>query len=192
MADVTVEAMPQSCRDIFDRAAAELSDWIFLVCGVTLLAMALITPNWLACKELAGQRDLMALQLQRFEEQRDRYESFHAALKASDPVLLERLAFTQLGYKRKGSEALEPVSPEVYGFGGAAAPDVSPVSASVDPWLLEPMPRLGIDWEPPRIVSSRLTRLATAAPTRLALIAAGMVCLAGGLWPRGKDGEHAG
>lgn len=188
-------------RALIDYAAAELSDWMFLTSGLTLLALALITPTWLACRDLAFQRDLMAMQLERFETQHERYGNFHAALKADDPILLERLAFTQLGLKPSGKQVLALPDLTAYGMGRDAVigvgqtldpvaayhPDILATSASVDTWLLEPLPKLGIDLTAPRTLDTRLTRLTTKEPLRIGLLAAAIACIAAGLWPNREE-----
>lgn len=188
-------------RAMIDRLAAELSDWMFLTSGLTLLALALITPTWLACRDLAFQRDLMAMQLERFESQHGRYRNFHAALQQDDPILLERLAFTQLGLKPSGKQVLALPDLTAYGMGKAAVigvgqtldpavayhPDVLATSASIDTWLLAPMPRLGIDLTPPKTVNTRLMRITTTPTLRVALLAAAIACVAAGLWPNREE-----
>lgn len=178
-----------------ERFLAILPGWMFLLSGLALLAMAILTPEWLAYRHLDWQRDLMREQAERFEAQAQHYADFHEALAADDPVLLERLAFTQLRLTPVGKQPLQapttdPVASGRTVFtqhrpGGAPQPEPPPLlaseSAAVDAWLTEPLPQVGVDVAPPRPINSRLTRLATG-PHRTALIAAGLACLAAGVW----------
>lgn len=179
--------MPSPARDILRNVFDELSDWLFLFSGLTLLALALLTPQWLACQDLAWQRDLMRIQVERLDEQQRRYHAFYQALKDDDPILLERLAFTQLGWKPAGKQVLnlrEAIAAAAGLRGGNYdLAEVIATSASVDQWLLEPMPRLGVDAPIPNPVNSRLTRLTTQPTLRIGLLAAAVACIAAGLWP---------
>lgn len=174
-------------RTTLNRFAAHLADWLFLTAGLTLLALALIIPAWLSSQDLVWQRDLMRLQVERLSEQQARYQEFHEALEADDPVLLERLAFTQLGYQIVGKQVLRLDEAAL----ASEHADMLATSASIDHWLVEPMPKLGVDAPRRQRVDTRLTRLATTPELRVGLIAAAIACLAAGLWPHRQAAESA-
>lgn len=177
--------MPSPPRTIFDRAAAALADWMFLGSGLLMLALALVMPAWLSCQDLAWQRDLMRVQAARLSDQQARYHDFYVALKADDPILLERLAFTQLGYQVAGKHVLD--LPD--GAGTDRQADLIATSASIDRWLVEPMPRLGVDAPRHERINTKLTRVTTTPELRAGLIAAAVACLGAGLWPRRGDAD---
>jgi hypothetical protein len=188
--------MGQPARTTIDRLLGTLPDWMFLAAGLTLLSLALVTPNWLSCEALARQRDLMRLQAERLRDQRERYETFFQALVDHDPIVLERLAFTQLGLKPVGKQVL---SGNPSGTGGDTESrrqaELLATSASVDQWLIEPLPQPGVDVPLYQPSDTRLIRLTANPMLRAGLFAAAIACLAAGLWPsapRPGDDESTG
>lgn len=174
-----------------------LPGWLYLLAGLTLLAMALLTPTWQANCELTWQRDLMRLQAQRLERQARNYQQFHAALVAEDPILLERLVFIHLHQQPQGKQPLEEAGPLTVAGPAAQAQaslwqdlalssGLGELSAAVDAWLAEPLPVVGVDIAPPKPVNSRLTRL-TQGPSRLVMLVAALACLAAGVWSGGGE-----
>lgn len=182
-------------RPRLERFAAALPGWIYLLSGLTLLSVMLVTPAWVACEQLGWQRDVMRLQADRLSGQRERFESFYRALDGDDPAVLERLAFTQLRYKPVGRHLWErpildsvaaaepnladqPARADHPGAGPQASDQALAISGSIEAWLHEPMPVVGGSTGQ---FQSRLTRLATG-PSRLALMAVAIAFLIGGLW----------
>ncbi len=179
---------------IFDihKLIDALPGWICLLGGAVLLAMFTWTPQWLACRDTAWQRDLMRLQAATLAEQHNRYEQFHAALEADDPVIVERLAFTELRHKRVGQQ-LHGAGPDIHlaanaqfipdlmpsqagqqyaGMAGgyAVSPVASTLPGSIYAWLRVPMPVVGQDVAPLRPIESHLTRIATGPFRLVALV----------------------
>ena len=191
--------------NITERVLAATPGWMFLISGLTLLAAALIMPEWQRVEDLRWKRDLMQQQVARLNAQHQSYISFQQALKADDPIVLERLAFTQLRLKPVGKQPLVKADPDPV----ARDPEVlltnaiqndpraqqsrdaqqDPTLAAVDAWLAEPLPAVGVDIAPPRQVNSRLMRL-TTGERRFVLMIAALACLAGGIWWRGQRGEE--
>lgn len=182
-----------------DTLLTALAGWLPMLGGMTLLAMVLITPEWMGWRELVWQRDVLNLQAERLETQRSSYAQFHDALVADDPVLLERLAFTQLRYKPAGKRLMEGPwavagsgagagahAPPAMSVGGAQQTDGS--SEVIESWLTSPQPVIGRDIQPLRGVNSRLTRL-TSGPARYVLLAVAVLCLVAGLLPNDPEGE---
>jgi len=182
-----------------------LTGWLPLLGGLALLGMTLLTPEWLGWRELVWQRDMLKLQAESLETQRVSFAQFHEALEADDPVLLERLAYTQLRYKPAGTELINDIqltagpvgAPEgMAGIGGgwAVAPANLPGQGPTDvieSWLASPQPVVGKDIQPLRPINSRLTRL-TRGPSRHVLLIVAVLCLIAGLLPdSGEEGEAA-
>jgi len=184
-----------------DTLLTALAGWLPMLGGMTLLAMVLITPEWMGWRELVWQRDVLNLQAERLETQRASYAQFHDALAADDPVLLERLAFTQLRYKPAGKRLMEDLwavadpgagpgsgttapAPRIAGDGGQAYGS----SEVIESWLTSPQPVVGRDIQPLREINSRLTRL-TRGPARYVLLAVAILCLSAGLLPNDAQSD---
>ena len=163
-----------------NQAVAVLPGWLFLFAGLAVVAGVWLTPAWVAVREVRAERDLMRDQLAAMQRQTERYREFERAVLEDDPLVLERLAFTQLRLKPAGVSL-----PEVEVEGGPRRDAVGfAADASVDAWLAEPVPA------PPAApgasaVNTRLTRLTTGV-LRLPLLLAGMACVVGGLWCRSE------
>ncbi len=146
---------------------AGLPGWMLLISGLAIVAATVLTPTWMSLREVDWQRQVMREQIERLERQRERYAQFHAALVDDDPVLLERLAYTQLRY--------QPVEAMLMAEADA-------LDASIAAYLAEPAQ--GVLPARPPTIDTRLVRL-TTGPTRAPLLAAGLLCLVGGLWMGG-------
>jgi hypothetical protein len=174
------------------RVLAVVPGWLFLLVGLTLVAIAVLTPGWLDCRRLAWQHALMQAQAQAMERQAQRYAQFHQALKHEDPVLLERLAYVQLRLKPADTRLVRPSEPgsprsAIPGGGEQAQPatPAEPARLPIARWLHEPLPQAGQEIAPYQPPQSRLTRLATG-DSRFALLAAGLLCGVGGLLAGGR------
>jgi hypothetical protein len=171
-----------------------LAGWLPLLGGLVLLAMTLITPEWMGWRDLVWQRDMLKLQAQSLETQRDSYSGFHDALSADDPVLLERLAFTHLRYKPAGKHLMDdlwlvsgPAPGSAPGVGAVAGTGSGPYGTAgssevIESWLAAPQPVVGRDIRPLIQMNTRLTRL-TRGPSRYVLLAVAILCLIASLWP---------
>lgn len=156
---------------------AALPGWLLLLGGITLLAMALLVPAWLALRDLQWQHTVMEAQVDRLLQQQQRYSAFLAALESEDPVLLEHLAYTQLRMVPAGKDVLENAG------GGSALAD-----ASVAQWLYQPMPRVGQEMPALPKINSRMTRL-TTGPMRILFCVAALTCAAAGVFWRGRTDD---
>ncbi len=175
-----------------------LAGWLPVLAGGALLGMTLVTPEWMGWRELLWQRDMLVLQSEGLAEQRASYAGFADALAADDPVLLERLALTQLRYKPVGKRLLDGVG---QGFGpGVVEGEVVAVGnpglangqarspGVIEAWLSTPQPVVGRDIEALKPMNTRLTRL-TTGHSRFVLMGVGLVCLLVGLWPEKVEGR---
>lgn len=148
-----------------------------LIGGLSLVAMGVVTPAWLELSRARFEHSVMAEQARRLAEQAERYAAFRAAVEAGDPVVLERLAFTQLRLKRADA-VLAPVERPVTTDGSA---DALP-PGDIDRWLRVDPPVIGRDvpaWSP---ASNRLNRLAGNPATRTGLVGSGALFILAGLW----------
>ncbi len=167
------EPTPPGPPSPLGRFVDALPGWLMLAGGLALVAMATLTPAWLELDRLDQQRAVMQQHAEAMTEQTRRYDAFLQAVLADDPVLIERLAYTQL--------RLEPVGRfSVATSRGQASSWVDLPPGDVDRWLrVEPVSGEAASPTPP--VSSRLTRLAGGV-ARFGLLVAGVICIVGGLW----------
>ncbi len=109
----------------------------------------------------------MQIQARSLSDQDRAYRQFYQALSRRDPILLERLAFHHLRLKPAGAQNLMAVS-------SAHNPD------TIESWLHEPLPRIGVELPALQPVQTRLVRI-TTGPMRLPLLGVGVLCLVAGL-----------
>ncbi|MCC6680264.1 MAG: hypothetical protein IT445_05110 [Phycisphaeraceae bacterium] len=170
--------------DILEGLMEESAGWLVLLCGMTILAGAVLVPQWWSNREQTARRDLMTRQLQQMDDQRLRYSQFHAALEEDDPLLLERLAYSQLHWR--------PAEGELWSQQSAVATtsnslnytglcdDLLAQSASVDAVLTEPGQKLRAQPTLKQEQPTRLVRL-TSGFSRWVLLAAGLMFTIAGL-----------
>jgi hypothetical protein len=182
---IFVSAMNHPLKHLVAILAPHLPRWIYLACGMTIIALALLVKPWLDCRQLMWQKEVMAQQSDRLASRSRAYQQFHTAVVNDDPVLLEHLAYHQLSLKPIGATMLTASSPDAphpadrWALGMLLAQEEHPPKHSPLPGRNEPMPPdRPHAWQP---INSRLIRL-TTGPARLPLIAAGVLCLAAGMW----------
>lgn len=169
------------------RAIDALPGTVMVLGGLALIAMAMLVPAWRELDRLDAQRAFIAQQAEALTQQQARYEGFHAALVAEDPVLIERLAYTQLR-----REPIDRSTVSDAGVSEALSPYASVLNelppGDIDRWLRVEPPSPGEsevwDASPAALAGqsdSRLIRLA-GGTTRFVLLAAGAICLVAGLW----------
>ncbi|MFW6094785.1 MAG: hypothetical protein ACODAC_12495 [Pseudomonadota bacterium] len=185
---------PSTAKSMLDRVLEPLPGWLLLGAGLALVAAVVLTPAWLDYHKLAWQRQVLTAQSEHLAAQTERYDRFHLALVEDDPVVLERLAYVELGLKPVNKTPLLPNAPRsshhhfaAHGDAGertrpAPIPPPAATTGSIDDWLLRPLPRVGHDLPPYQPPRTRLTRLATG-DSRFVLLAAAIACLSAGLWP---------
>ncbi len=183
----------------FSRFMDALPGWLCLMGGAVLLGLFTLTPQWLACREVAWHRDLMRLQATSLDTQLNRYRQFHLALAEDDPVVIERLAFAELRQKPAGQELFDP-DPGILlayhgqmlldqGAAGAPAPPLS-APGSIHAWLKVPTPVVGRDLPALPHVESHLTRISTG-PFRLIAIVTAIGVMAMGVLLQVRDRASA-
>ncbi len=163
-------------------AAASLSGWLLILGGMAMLAIAVLTPQWIENHRLAWERDLMQLQAQTLEQQAERYDHFLKAVEFGDPAVLRRLALAHLRMSPDEMKLLESPAGTTEPSTDRDAADLAG-SAALEDWLSLPTPVVGRDVAPFEEPDTRLVRLATGW-YRLPLVLAGAVCLMVGLMPQ--------
>jgi len=182
--------MRRFLRFLDQQVVPRVHGWVFLLSGLSLVAMGMLVPAWIEVRDLAWQRDVMRAQAGSLIKQEEGYSQFHAALATDDPILLERLAFHNLRLKPIGSIALptdyrDPTAGDMPESINTHDPVTKPGMSLVDTMLHRPVPMPGVGDVKPKPLNSRLVRIATNPTLRLGLVAAGMLCVAGGLLSTG-------
>jgi hypothetical protein len=152
---------------MMERTLNRLPGWLFVAVGLAILGAVLLTPAILDNGKTAWRLDLMRAQAAAMSEQAERYRMFHAAVLADDPVVLERLALTQLRetHVDKVPLTVRPIDRE---------------SANVGTWLAVRQPVIGKDLPGYAAAHNRVTRLAQG-PMKVALLVVGSLCIIGGI-----------
>ncbi len=78
--------------------------WLFILVGCTAIAAAALIPAYFETLDVKQARETEAIKAQMLADEQQRYIDFHQALIDDDPVLIERLAMTELRLKPVGTE----------------------------------------------------------------------------------------
>lgn len=166
--------------------------WLFILVGCAAIAAAALIPAYFETLDIQQARETEAIKAQMLAEERQRYVDFHQALIDDDPVLIERLAMTELRLKPTGTEVARhgPSDPL------ALLVDPSPASAqlalagqsrvrSIENELSRPdlKQQAVIDVQVQRPRQTRLI-IAATGEYRPILAGAGALLVLMGLWPR--------
>ncbi|QNN24016.1 hypothetical protein HED60_17640 [Planctomycetales bacterium ZRK34] len=120
--------------DALDRI--DLGGWMMLGCGFVIVAATALAPAWHDVQSLDIQRRQLRRQVALLQIQEQNYHAFVRALDRNDPLLLQRLAWTQLRHKPVGGTLLMRTTMD---------PSHAPV-ASVDQWVQpEPIPMAPVE-----------------------------------------------
>ena len=89
--------------------------WLFIAVGSLALAAAALIPAYYDTLNVQEARAIEAVKADMLAEERQRYVDFHHALVEDDPVLIERLAMSELRLKPAGTglaqrAAFDPVA----------------------------------------------------------------------------------
>jgi hypothetical protein len=90
-----------------DAVIGGMLGWLFIVVGSAMVAATALVPAYLDTLDVQEAREIEAARARMLAEERQRYEDFHQALIEEDPVLLERLAMTELRLKPTGTGLAE-------------------------------------------------------------------------------------
>lgn len=179
-----------------DAVVSGTLGWIFILIGSAAVAAAAMIPAYFDTLDIQQARAEKAAQAQMLADERERYEQFHQALLDNDPVLIERLAISELRLKPVGTEVAQraPRDPvamvsETGNDAIAAALAAQPVMRSIENELSRPdlkqQAATEIELERPR--RTRLVAAATGEH-RPWVMGFGALLLLMGLWPRRAAG----
>lgn len=96
---------------IIKRAAVLLPGWVFLLAGLGTIMACLIMPALAEHQMMRWRKQTLRTQVQLLERQAGIYQKFDTALTQEDPILLQRLAYTQLGLVPRGGSPVEHYQP---------------------------------------------------------------------------------
>ena len=183
-----------------DAAIGWLLSWGFVLVGIAAIAAAALFPAYLNTLDLQDQRQALDARATALDAEHARYQQFHDALADDDPVLIERLALTELRLRPVGTAVDQPGPRDLAAVIDSPNPDAIRQQAdvwvdqgSVEHWLSRP------DLVPPApepAARPRRTRLLTYATGehRPWVAGFGALMLMLGLWPRrtaAKQSEDA-
>ncbi|MBL4702499.1 MAG: hypothetical protein JKX85_14720, partial [Phycisphaeraceae bacterium] len=165
--------MKQLNQTILRDAFAQLPGWVFLLAGLVTVMACLIMPALQEHRMMQWRKQTLATQAQLLQSQAGIYKRFDTALLEEDPILLQRLAYTQLGLIPQGTGSLQfnqplpPIGESTYStqhtdgwFSAHLAASTS--GQDVYESVLEPgvMPQTSA---PPQQINSSLARLTTGS-----------------------------
>ena len=175
-----------------DRVVGGAVSWLFILVGSAAVAAAALIPGYLATLEIQYARAVVAEEARMLAEERSRYESFHQALAEDDPVLIERLAMTELRMRPAGTQVAQhapadPVAlvdePTTAALDRAMA--TQPMMRSIENELSRPdlkaQTQIEVEIDRPR--PTRIV-LAATGENRPWVAGGGALLLLMGLWPR--------
>lgn len=87
-----------------DAVVSGVLGWLFIGVGCAAIAAAALIPAYFETLDVKQARETEAVKAQMLAGEQQRYVDFHQALVDDDPVLIERLAMTELRLKPAGSD----------------------------------------------------------------------------------------
>lgn len=84
--------------------------WLFILVGSAAVAAAALIPGYFDTLDIQQARSVQEINAQMLAQERQRYVDFHKAIRDEDPVLLERLAMTELRLKPVGTQVASRVA----------------------------------------------------------------------------------
>lgn len=166
--------------------------WLFILVGCAAIAAAALIPAYFETLDVKQARQTEAIKAKMLADERQRYVDFHQALIDDDPVLIERLAMTELRLKPVGTEvaqhaAADPLalvvepSPVAIQYALSSQSQMRSIENELSRPDLKQQAVIDVHMERPR-----RTRLIIAATGeyRPLLAGIGAVLVLMGLWPR--------
>ncbi|MEM9416645.1 MAG: hypothetical protein AAGA29_14385 [Planctomycetota bacterium] len=173
-----------------DAVVGGFLGWVFVIVGVAAIAAAGLIPAYLETLDMQDQRRILETRAQALAEEHSRYKQFHTALVDDDPILIERLALTELRLRPVGTTVAQTGPRDPAAIIDSPDPDAIRQAAdlwiddgSIEHWLSRP--DLHIQ-PPPPAERPRQTRLLTYATGehRPWVAGVGALLILLGLWPR--------
>lgn len=90
-----------------DAVISGLTGWLFICVGCAAIAAATLIPTYIDTIGLQESRATQAIKAEALSNERQRYEDFYRALLDNDPILIERLAISELRLKPVGTQIAE-------------------------------------------------------------------------------------
>ena len=157
--------------------------WLFILAGGVIVSAMLLIPPTDDLAQLQIQREQLQAQVNAEEHRAEAYQSFRDALENEDPMLVRRLAVSELNLI---PDDVEPIAMLVESSDG--------LDASVDDWIEETLPKPNAiaiygsttGYDRPR--ETLLRKLATG-PSRLWIMIAGVASIFIGLLPPMRSGK---
>ncbi len=157
--------------------------WLFILAGGVIVSAMVLIPPADDLAQLQIQREQLQAQVNEEAHRFEAYQSFTDALENEDPMLVRRLAVSELNLI---PDDVEPIAMLVESSDG--------LDASVDDWIEETLPTsdtIAINgsstgYDQPR--ETLLRKLATG-PSRLWIMIAGMAAIFIGLLPPMRSGK---
>lgn len=175
-----------------DAVVSGALGWLFITVGCAAVAAAALIPAYLETLDIRHARVTEAVKAQILAGEERRYLDFHEALIDDDPVLIERLAMTELRLKPTGTDLAKQMASDplaLVGEPSAMAIREAVVGQlqmrSIENELSRPDLKQKLNLDVP-IDRPRRTRLMIAATGeyRPVLAGAGALLVLLGLWPR--------
>ncbi|MFN3167424.1 MAG: hypothetical protein ACE37H_10210 [Phycisphaeraceae bacterium] len=175
-----------------DAIIGGMLGWLFILVGSAMVAATALVPAYLDTLDVQEAREIEAARARMLAEERQRYQDFHLALIEEDPVLLERLAMTELRLKPAGTglaerAAFDPLAlvtePTTDALDRASAQQ--PLMRSIENELSRPdlKGRASFDADIERPKQTKVLGYVTGE-TRPYVAGFGALLLLVGLWPR--------
>lgn len=166
--------------------------WLFILVGCAAIAAAALIPAYFDTLDIKQARETEAVKAQILADERQRYIDFHQALIDDDPVLIERLAMTELRLKMTGSEVatrnpLDPLAlvetpdPQAIQYALAGQPQMRSIENELSRPDLKQQTIIDVQVDRPR--QTRLIIAATGEYQPI-MAGAGALLVLMGLWPR--------
>jgi hypothetical protein len=184
---------------LIQRTIASTPGWLLLVAGMAITSTGIFAEDWSRNHAILWQRDVVRTQAQQIAEQKTNYILFNTALAKEDPILLERLAMTQLRLKPEQIDVPGVSKPILLASNTASAnaakPKPLPQSRNLPPiipvedLLTHPVSHPGVNISQYQAPTSTLLNICSGN-SRLVVIAAGILCIFAGLIsPTGNQDE---
>jgi hypothetical protein len=184
----------------FSRVTASIPGWVLLFAGMGITATGVFAEDWSRNDAILWQRDMIQTQAKQVADQKNNYILFHTALAKEDPILLERLAMTQLRLKPEQldvpgiskpvlvTQSAQPAAVPVRQKTKEQSRPLPPI-VPVEDLLSQPVSHPGVNISEYQAPKSTLLSICSGN-SRLGVIAAGILCiLAGLISPTGNPRE---